>query len=57
MNATAKRIVNIYNFIRAVEPRWRRAPFTSVDDEAMERLESALGRLKSAVGGLCDAAD
>ncbi len=37
--------------------RWRRAPFTSLDDEAMERLGSLLDRLKDTIGKIRDAAD
>jgi len=37
--------------------RWRRAPFTSLDDEAMEHLRSVLDHLTSAVGALYDAVD
>ncbi len=37
--------------------RWRRAPFTSLDDEAMERLGGLLDRLKSIMGEIQHATD
>ncbi len=43
--------------LRGLTERWRRKPFTSLHDEAMERLESELVRLESAAGVLHDAAD
>jgi len=37
--------------------RWRRAPFTSLDDEAMERLGGLLDSLESTMGGIHHATD
>jgi len=37
--------------------RWRRPPFTSLDDEAMERMESLLDRLKGTLVSISGPAD
>ncbi len=43
--------------IRGLVQRWRRPPFTSLDDEATERLGGLLDRLQSTMGDIRDATD